>query len=57
MRYAITFLATTFGVIVNAFAEEQKLADFIGNFDYDTRIEMKAGAGFVFVSAALERKA
>ena len=44
MRYAITFLATTFGVIFSAFAEEQKLADFIGNFDYDTRIEMKAGA-------------
>lgn len=44
MRYAITFLVTTFSVIFNAYAEEQKLADFIGNFDYDTRIEMKASA-------------
>jgi rhodanese-related sulfurtransferase len=44
MRYAITFLFTTFSVIINAYAEEQKLADFIGNFDYDTRIEMKANA-------------
>jgi rhodanese-related sulfurtransferase len=44
MRYAIAFLVTTFSVIFNAYAEEQKLADFIGNFDYDTRIEMKAGA-------------
>jgi rhodanese-related sulfurtransferase len=44
MRYAITFLLTAFSVIFNAYAEEQKLADFIVNFDYDTRIEMKAGA-------------
>lgn len=44
MRYAITFMVTTFSVIFNAYAEEQKLADFIGNFDYDTRIEMKASA-------------
>ncbi|MGB5517706.1 MAG: rhodanese-like domain-containing protein [Gammaproteobacteria bacterium] len=44
MRYAITFLATAVSVIFNAYAEEQKLADFIGNFDYDTRIEMKASA-------------
>jgi rhodanese-related sulfurtransferase len=28
----------------NAYAEEQKLANFIGSFDYDTRIEMKASA-------------
>jgi rhodanese-related sulfurtransferase len=42
MRYAIISIVATFSVIFNAYAGEQKLAEFISNFDYDTRVEMKA---------------
>ena len=44
MRYIITFLVAAFGVFSTALAEEQALTDFVSNFDYDTRVEMKAGA-------------
>lgn len=44
MRYVIAFLVTTFSVFSTAHAEEQALTDFVSNFDYDTRVEMKAGS-------------
>jgi rhodanese-related sulfurtransferase len=44
MRYAITLLVTAFIVFSSAHAEDQALTDFVSNFDYDTRIEMKASA-------------
>lgn len=44
MRYAITILVATFIVTSKTYADEQALTDFIGNFDYDTRVEMKASA-------------
>lgn len=44
MRYAITCLVIAFSVFSTAHAEEQALTDFVSNFDYDTRVEMKASA-------------
>lgn len=44
MRYVIAFLVTTFSVFSTAHAEEQALTDFVSNFDYDTRVEMKASS-------------
>ena len=44
MRYTITFLFIAFSVFSTAHAEEHTLTDFVSNFDYDTRIEMKAGS-------------
>ena len=44
MRYVITFLVTTFSVFSTAHAEEQVLTHFVSNFDYDTRVEMKASS-------------
>ena len=44
MRYAITFLVIAFSVFSTAHAEEQALTDFVSNFNYDTRVEMKASA-------------
>jgi len=39
----IFFLFATLIASFNACAEEQTLADYLTHFDYDTRIEMKAG--------------
>lgn len=43
MKISIIFIVTLFSVAFNAHAEEQKLSDFLRSFDYDTRVEMKAG--------------
>ena len=44
MRYVITFLVTTFSVFTTTHAEEQTLTHFVSNFNYDTRVEMKASS-------------
>lgn len=43
MKFKIIFIVATLIAALNVRAEEQTLADFLGDFDYDTRIEMKAG--------------
>ncbi|NNJ97841.1 MAG: rhodanese-like domain-containing protein [Gammaproteobacteria bacterium] len=43
MKYTTLLIVFIFSLAFNAYAEEQKLADFLRSFDYDTRIEMKAG--------------
>ncbi|MGD8581184.1 MAG: rhodanese-like domain-containing protein [Gammaproteobacteria bacterium] len=42
MRYMIPLITVTLSMAFNAHSEEQKLTDFLSNFDYDTRVEMKA---------------
>lgn len=42
MKYTTLLIVSTFSLVFNAYAEEQKLADFLRSFDYDTRIAMKA---------------
>ena len=43
MKFKIIFIVVALIASLNVRAEEQTLADFLGDFDYDTRIEMKAG--------------
>lgn len=42
MRHTITYITIALSISFNAYSEEQKLADFLSSFDYDTRVEMKA---------------
>jgi len=43
MKFKAIFLVFIFITTFNVNAEEQTLENFLTNFDYDTRIEMKAG--------------
>ena len=43
MKIKTIIIFTTLIAAFNTYAEEQTLADFLTHFDYDTRVEMKAG--------------